>query len=175
MLPTVLGLAALSTLLVAGVTHARDVGRLAAALRLQDRVPSRLAAPTAYLVTLAELGPAAVGLPALATAAVSPATRASLLSAAALLGAYAAYTCHLLRRGHAVPCGCAADDRPLNAAVPVRAVALAVCAAVGATADTGLADAGPDLPLALAAGGGLATALWVLPGALHDPRAAARR
>lgn len=174
-LATVLGLAASGTLLAAGVTHARDGGRLATALRLQGRVPPRLAAPAARLAAAAELGLAVVGLAALATATTPPVTRVSLLSAAGLLWAYAAYTCDLLRRGRAVPCGCAADDHPLNAATPFRAAALAVCALVGATSNTGLAVSGRDLPLALAAAGGLATALWVLPGALHDPRAAARR
>ena len=174
-LATVLGLAASGTLLAAGVTHARDGGRLATALRLQGRVPPRLAAPAAHLVTAAELVLAAVGLAALATATTPTATRVTLLSAAGLLGAYAAYMWDLLRRGSAAPCGCAGDDHPLNAATLFRAAALAVCALVGATSDTGLAVSGRNLSLTLTAAGGLATALWVLPGALHDPRAAARR
>lgn len=139
---------------------------LAAALRAQAAVPSRLAPPVASLAVTAEVGALGVLLVGLSLRRTDL-TRGALAAAAVLFAVYAAYSAYVTRaRSGRVPCGCGGDlETPMSVWIVARAAGLAVLALGGALASPpGL---GGGTATGIVAGAALGVLLWTLPKAMN--------
>ncbi|MFC5181509.1 MauE/DoxX family redox-associated membrane protein [Actinomadura harenae] len=159
------GTAAVPLVLVLSLAGHLRGRSLAAALRAQAAVPSRLAPPVASLAVTAEVGVLGVLLLGLALRRTDLA-HAALAAATALFVLYAAYAAYVTRtRPVRVPCGCGGDlSTPMSAWVVARAAGLAVLALGGALASP--PPLGGATASGIVAGAALGVLLWVLPRAM---------
>jgi hypothetical protein len=168
---------ALLALLAGSAAHLSRPAGLPKALRAHGLLPERLVRVTAAVVTAVEGLLAAGGGAALLTGSRG-ALVAVLCAAVLLFGTYTLYTRYALTTGHGGPCGCARTELPLSGWITVRAGALALLAAAGATLTGPAAAAAPaggaQQALALLAALTLGLLLWTLPAAMHDPSAPPR-
>ncbi|WP_026416784.1 hypothetical protein [Actinomadura oligospora] len=148
---------------------------LAAALRAQGTVPSRLAPGVASLAVIAEAGALGALLAGLALRRTDL-THGALAAATVLFAVYAAYAAYVTRTartarpdragsGRRVPCGCGGDlSTPMSVWVVARAAGLAVLALGGAVTPPPAPDA--TTATGIVAGAALGVLLWTLPRAM---------
>ncbi len=171
---TVAAVVCFAILALAGVAHARDIRGFHVAIRAHAVWPAALTLPLAVLIAVLE---AAVGIAGLASVALTIEALQPLLAgaAAAIYAGFTAYGAYLVRKRPGVPCACSSDAHPIDAAVTVRALALAGLAVVAAVAaPVGVGLAAREVAVIVMASGVYAFALWTLPAALGDPFAPIR-
>ncbi|MCP2335833.1 MauE/DoxX family redox-associated membrane protein [Actinomadura rupiterrae] len=148
--------------------HLRTHG-LAAALRAQGAIPSRLSPTAASLAVTAEVAALGVLLLGLGLRRTDL-TRGALATAALIFALYAAYAAYVTRKAGArrVPCGCGGDpSAPMSMWVAARAAGLAVLALGGALASP--PALGGETLAGAVAGAALGVLLWILPRAMDVP------
>ncbi|CAM3158716.1 MauE/DoxX family redox-associated membrane protein [Stackebrandtia soli] len=168
---SVTALVALVASLIGAASHLVAPSALPDALRAHQVVPSKLIAPVAIVVPLAELVVGAVGVVALAIGATTLAAVA-LGIAAVLFAAYAAYIQYALTTGRSGPCGCSRSEAPMDGWVVVRAGVFAACALVGALSSGAVVPSAADpasWTVILAASATFVILLWLLPTAMREP------
>lgn len=167
--------AVVAVLLAAAAGHLARPRGLRDALAAHQVLPARLATPAAAVVIVVEL---VLGVGGVVTVVIGRGTPVVLGAAVALFATYAAYTGYAVGSGRGGrPCGCAGSDVPLGLWVVVRAVALAVLAALAALLSpaalsapaTPAALSAPELAISGVAAATFALLLWQLPAAMRLP------